>query len=98
MKQQISESRWEYMQRLGKNKYIFFYGIVIYGLLLFMAYHLTLLLSNMYTSDNFSVINYISDKNNHIRFISSFILFILMGLYLSSSAWKKHERKHKDEN
>ena len=97
MNKPTNESRWEYMQRFGKNKYIFFYGVVVYGILLFVAYHLTLLLSNMYTSENFSLLEYISDKNNHIRFISSFVLFTLMGLYLSSSAWKKQEKRHKED-
>lgn len=94
-KKSISENRWEYMKSMGKNKYIFFYGMVIYGLLLFLTYHLTLLLTNMFTSDKFTLIEYLSNRNNHIRFISSFVLFSLMGLYLSSSAWKKQEKKHK---
>jgi len=81
-------------KKLGKWKFILIYGLLIYGLSMFLLYHLTLLIVSLTTIEELTFKAYILDSNNHIRFISSFILFEILGVYFSKNQWKNYSKKN----
>mgnify|MGYP000635278700 CR=1 FL=1 len=81
-------------KKLGKWKFILIYGLIIYGLVLFLVYQLTLLIISLNTIKDLTFETYLTDSNNQIRFLSSFILFELMGIYIAKNQWKNYKKKN----
>ena len=97
MEVQNINRRIRHLRTWSRAKYILIYGICLYGVLLYFVYHSTLLMINMFQVEDFSLIGYLTDEKNVIRFLSSIILFALMGVYLSNSSWKNFMAKQKKE-
>lgn len=80
---------WESYRKLGRNKYIFRYGIVSWGLVTWLIYYAINLIVNMINPD------WAIPLDNPFTIGMSIVFFAIGGLIFGIVLWNKNEKVYK---
>jgi len=93
IREQSAKAKWNRMQKMSKNKFVFRTGFLLYGMTLFVVYLAVIVIMNMAYHPEIKLIDFLSSKNFLERLLTIFILFGLMGWFMGNSIWRSYKRR-----
>lgn len=77
-------AKWNKMQRLGRNKYLLYYGVLLWGIVFAVILGAVELASTGIVTSTWTVIR--------------FFVFGVVGFFIGSARWMRYERRYGSDN
>jgi|GEM_PF-4837704 len=92
-REKIASNKWQKMREMGRNKFIFRTGFLMYGMTLFIVYNVIIVIINLIYHPELQLLDFLLSEAFLKRLATTFILFSLMGWFMGSSIWRSYKRR-----
>lgn len=92
-KEKVALEKWKKMRKIGKNKFVFRTGFLLYGMTLYLCYITSIIVINSIYHPEITLKDYITSNIFINRLLTTFILFGLMGWFMGNSILRSYKRR-----
>ncbi len=90
------KEKWNSMQKIGKKKFVFKYGVLRFGLVMAVIYLVVSNVAASFYQEDYNFWTHIQSAAFLKQLFAALVLWLLAGWWFGRSIWRSYRRRFKD--